>query len=121
MATRKKFEPKIIKRITLPILRLVADTPVYVKIINAIVHPKKTAPDKDGRGKAGFFKVVNLETDDEMHFVPGAKVQADILENYPGSAYVDKCFAITKVKTAGQDGGRGYSSYDISEIAAASQ
>ena len=121
MATRKKFEPKIIKRITLPVLRLVADTPVYVKIIAVLVEKEKEATAKRKGRKSGFFKVVNLETDDEMHFVPGGKVQSDIITNYPNATYVNKCFAITKVKTAGEDGGRGYASYDIAEIAAVSK
>ncbi len=121
MVTQKKFEPKIIKRITFPTLKLVSGVRLYVKIVNAIIKIDKGETDKGRKRTSGIFNVVHMETGEEMQFSPGAKVQAAIVGNYPSDAYVGKCFSILKIKTAGEGDGRGYTSFDISEIAAVSQ
>ncbi len=121
MATPKKFEPKIIKRITMPTLKLVPDTPVYVKIMEKIFEGK--APKlKDGEKPSDqkkapmLFNVTNLETGEAMQLVAGAVVQSEIVDTYPKDGYVNKCFMITKGKKKDLSGGRGYFTYEIAEI-----
>jgi len=116
-----KFEPKIIKRITMPTLKLVPDTPVYVKILEKIFEgktPKLKEGEKaeDQKKAPMLFNIVNLETGEAMQLVAGAVVQSEIVDSYPKDAYVNKCFMITKGKKKDLSGGRGYFTYEIAEI-----
>jgi len=116
-----KFEPKIIKRITMPTLKLTPDTPVYVKILEKIFEgktPKLKEGEKaeDQKKAPMLFNVVNLETGEAMQLVAGAVVQSEIVDSYPKDGYVNKCFMITKGKKKDLSGGRGYFTYEIAEI-----
>ncbi len=115
------FKPKIIKRITMPTLKLVPDTPVYVKITEKIFEgktPKLKEGEKAEEQKKApmLFNIVNLETGEAMQLVAGAVVQSEIVDNYPKDGYVNKCFMITKGKKKDLSGGRGYFTYEIAEI-----
>ena len=116
-----KFEPKIIRRITMPTLKLVPDTPVYVKILEKIFEGKtpklkEGEKEKDQKKAPMLFNIVNLETGEAMQLVAGAVVQSEIVDSYPKDAYVNKCFMITKGKKKDLSGGRGYFTYEIAEI-----
>ena len=116
-----KFEPKIIKRVTMPTLKLIPNEPVYVKILDPIFLAKEQKlkdgeKEKDRKKPPMLFNVLNLETGEAMQLVAGAVVQSEITESYPKDAYVGKCFMITKGKKKDLSGGRGYFTYEISEI-----
>ena len=116
-----KFEPKIIKRVTMPTLKLMPNEPVYVKILDAIfkARPQKLKEgekEKDQKKPPMLFNVTNLETGEAMQLVAGAVVQSEITENYPKDSYVGKCFMIVKGKKKDLSGGRGYFTYEIAEI-----
>ncbi len=116
-----KFEPKIIRRVTLPTLKLVPDVPVYVKILDKIFEAKpqklkEGEKEKDQKKPPMLFNVANLETGEAMQLVAGVVVQNEIVDNYPKDSYVGKCFMIVKGKKKDLAGGRGYFTYEIAEI-----
>ena len=120
MSDKKKaaFQPKIVKHVTLPTLKLTPDTPVYVKITEKLFEGK-TQPAKDGepaKKAPMIFNVVNLETGEQMQLVAGTVVQREIADNYEKDSYVGKCFMITKGKQKDAGGGRSYFTYNIAEI-----
>lgn len=116
-----KFKPVIIKRVTMPTLKLVTDVPVYVKILDKIFKAKaqklkEGEKEKDRKEPPMIFNVVNLETGEDMQLVAGAVVQSEICETYLKDSYVGKCFMIKKGKKKDLSGGRGYFTYEIAEI-----
>lgn len=131
MATPKKdevataepavFQPVILKRVTMPTMKLVPNVPAYVKILDKIFLAKeqklKEGEKKEDQKKPPMiFNVVNLETGEAMQLVAGAVVQSEIVENYPDDSYVNKCFMIIKGKKKELSGGRGYFTYEIAQI-----
>lgn len=115
--TKKAFEPKIVKHVTMPTLKLLPDVPAYVKITDPIFEGKTQEPKKGETAKKPpmIFNVINLETGEVCQMVAGTVVQREITENYPKDAYVNKCFMIVKGKKKGT-GDRGYFTYEIAEI-----
>jgi hypothetical protein len=104
-----------------PTLKLVPDTPVYVKILDAIFQGKqpklKEGEKKEDQKQAPWlFNVVNLETGENMQLVAAAVIRSEIVDNYPDEKYVNKCFMIIKGKKKDLSGGRGYFTYEIAEI-----
>lgn len=119
--TNKAFAPKIIKRVTMPTLKLLPGEPVYVKIIDPIFQAKEQKvkegeKEKDRKKAPLLFNVINLETGEAMQVVVGAVVQSEIIETYTDHSYVGLCFMITKLKKKDLPGGRGYFTYEINQI-----
>ena len=117
----KAFTPKIIKRVTMPTLKLVPDVAVYVKILDPIFQAKEQKlkegeKEKDRKKAPMLFNVINLESGEAMQLVAGAVVQSEITETYPKQAYVGLCFMIIKGKKKDLSGGRGYFTYEIAQI-----
>ena len=115
------FKPVIVKRITMPTLKLVPDTPVYVKILEKIFEgktPKLKEGEKKEKQKQApwLFNVINLETGEAMQLVAAAVIRSEIVDTYEKDSYVDKCFMIIKGKKKDLSGGRGYFTYEIAEI-----
>lgn len=127
-----KFQPKIVKRVTMPTLKLVPDVPVFVKLLDKLFEGKtpklkEGEKEKDQKKAPMIFNVTNFVMDDktgkctaadDMQLVAGAVVQSEIADNYPKEAYVGKTFMITKGKKKDLSGGRGYFTYEIAEIEA---
>ena len=112
-----KFEPVVIKHVTMPTLKLMPDVAVYVKITEKIFEGK-TQPAKKGEAEKKapwIFNVINLETGEVCQMVAGTVVHREIIDNYPKDAYVGKGFMIIKGKKKGS-GDRGYFTYEIAEI-----
>lgn len=119
--TPAAFKPTIIKRVTMPTLKLMPNIPAYVKIIDPIFQAKEQKlkegeKEKDRKKAPMLFNVINLETGENMQLVAGAVVQSEITESYPKDSYVNKCFMIVKGKKKDLTGGRGYFTYEIAEI-----
>lgn len=119
--SKKAFKPVIVKRVTMPTLKLMPDVPAYVKITDPIFQAKEQKlkageKEKDRKKAPMLFNIINLETGEAMQLVAGAVVQSEITENYPKDSYVDRCFMIVKGKKKDLTGGRGYFTYEISEI-----
>ena len=116
--TKPAFAPKIIRRVTMPSLKLMPEVPVYVKITDPLFQGREIKGKEGEEQKAPpkILNVINLETGEAMQLVAGTVVVSELTENYPNDAYVNKCFMITKGKKREQAGGRGYFTYEISEI-----
>lgn len=115
------FVPKVIKRVTMPTLKLVSNEPVYVKILDPIFQAKEQKlkegeKEKDRKKAPMLFNVANLVTGEAMQLVAGAVVQSEITETYPKASYVGLCFMIVKGKKKDLSGGRGYFTYEIAQI-----
>lgn len=110
------------KAVTLPVFKLIDETPVYVKITAAMFEGKEQKPqvDKDGKPKAAMepatlLPVVNVETGEVGQIIAGAVLEGILTDSYPNDGYVGKAFEI--VKHAKKDGKR-YNTYSVFEIEA---
>lgn len=115
--TKAKFVPKVVKNLTLPIVKVNLEETVYLKFISPMKIGKEMQKDKDAAITA---EVVNLETGETLQYlVPavmqgvlhdeygaprfGAKSKGEPVEVLEGpitgqdaDAYVGRGFAITK-------------------------
>lgn len=108
------------KAVTLPVMRLVEETPAYFTVTGAMYEGKEQKPvmDKDGKpGKAmepaTIMPVVNVETGELGQIIAGAVLEGILNDTYPKDGYVGKSFEF--VKHAKRDGKR-YNTYSVFEI-----
>lgn len=107
------FKPKILKRVTLPTLKLGAVN--YVKFLSAIQTKPKMEKDENGKPVEKTIDIahaVNLETGEEVHFVVGDVLKKELTAAYPGDKYVGKAFMVEKKDVPG----KRYKNYFIAEI-----
>jgi hypothetical protein len=106
-----------VKQITRPVLKLMPENPVYVKI-TAEIHTGNSAAKAGSDGQqmkpAQIANIINLETGEEMQLIFPAVLERIMLDQYPGGEYVGQSFEI--VKHAPRDGKR-YSTFDVCEVA----
>lgn len=112
------FVPKVLKNVTLPVLRLEEEVPVYVKIVSPMrLSAAKAA--EGGKGKkvdmepATVVEVVNLETGENATMIVNSVLKGNWDEQYPNDDYVDRGFAITKHP---KREGKRYNDFSIQEI-----
>lgn len=113
----KAFVPKILKRVTMPTLKILPDVPVYVKILDPIFKGK-SQPAKEGspaKQPPMIFNIINLEDGAAMQMCVNKVVENEILDTYPKEKYVGRCFMILKGKKKGS-GDRSYFAFEIAEI-----
>lgn len=114
------FDPsklKVKRQVTLPILKLMPDTPVYVRIDGAIFEGKQLKRgDQENMKPADLMNVTDLVTGESMQIVCGEVLKSTLREEYPNDGYVGKAFRITKGKRKDKEGGRGYFTYAIAEL-----
>tara|TARA_R110000737_G_C14623309_1_gene494000 strand:+ start:9252 stop:9608 length:357 start_codon:yes stop_codon:yes gene_type:complete len=114
----KTFNPKIVKQLVLPVLKMNVDEPIYVKFIDAVMEKEKVEKDENGADKHGTIQighVIELRDGEEFHMVIGSVLLSTLTESYVDASYVDKCFMITKLAKKGS-GARGYHPYLLAEI-----
>ena len=120
-ATGGAFVPKVLKNITLPVLKLAEEVPVYVQILSEMKVSKAPAlSEKAGKSKAAdnmepatTVEVLNLETGENAILIVSAVLKGNLEEHYPGGKYVTRGFAVTK---HAKRTGKRYNDYSISEI-----
>jgi hypothetical protein len=108
-------EFKTKKVLTLPLFKLVVDTPSHFKITGPM-YIGKDMKQKEGDKKkepATLANVTNLETGEAGQFIVNAVVKSVLTDEYPNDAYVGKCFAITKQK---RKEGKSYDPFNVVEI-----
>lgn len=116
VATKIKF--KTLRRVTLPIIKLVPDVPRYLEVTDAIFQGKEIAgqtADKDGkkRAPAMLVNVVDLETGEAGQIVMNKVLMSTLQEEYPEDTYVGRQFQIVKLaKKEGKD----YHPFSVTEI-----
>jgi hypothetical protein len=113
----KKFDPaniKVVKNVTLPILKQEDGKTYYIKITGPIFTGKEIKGEgKEAKEKpADLANIINLETGEEMQIIMNTVLKSNLEEMYPENGYVDKMFATTR---SAIDGKR-YKNYSIQEI-----
>lgn len=93
MATQAtKFAPKIIKNVTLPVLKLTADgKPRYFKLTGPMHLGKKIDDQKEA---ATICTATDCVTGELGQIVCPTVMQKELNENYPKDAYVGKFFEL---------------------------
>jgi len=106
-------EVKVVKNVTLPLLKKEDDRPVYIKSIGAIYKGKQVnGKEADKMEPADLMNIVNLETGEEMQIICNAVMKSTFNEEYPDDSYIGKCFRVTQMKVEG----KRYKNYSIAEI-----
>jgi hypothetical protein len=123
-ASPRKFNPadaKVVKVLTLPLIKLRAGMVVYVQPLKAMYEAKpikNAKPDDKDKKPPTLLDVVNLETGELAQIILGT-VLADIFnDEYPQGAYVKKGFKIEvgEQKASQAGGGKRYNQYSVFEI-----
>lgn len=114
------FDPskvKVKKLVTIPVLKLLPDTPVFVQVTGAIYQGKELKKGGEENLKpADLMNVKDLTTGEDMQIVCGEVLKSTLRDEYPNDSYVGKAFRIIKGKKKDKEGGRGYFTYSIAEI-----
>lgn len=108
------------KAVTLPVFKMVEETPVYITVNAAMYEGKEQKPVAGPDGKPGkamepatILPVTDLTTGEMSQIIAGAVLEGILNDSYPGEAYVGKSFEI--VKHAKREGKR-YNTYSVFEI-----
>lgn len=116
MSTAIKFVVK--NRVTVPLLKIQPDKPIYVKFTGEIFKAKEVAgsrvtKDAEGQPKKQppeLAHCVNLETGEHVQIIIGTVLGGELKELKDG--YVNKSFEIIQHKVQG----KAYATYSITEI-----
>lgn len=106
----------VVRNVTLPVLQLKIETPVYVTIREAMRVGSKQKAGKDGKPQmepATVTSVVDLETGEVKTLIISAVVKSIFNDDYPNDAYVGKSFCL--VKHAKKEG-KNYFNFSVDEI-----
>lgn len=89
------FDPtklKVVKRVTLPILKQRVGQPIFVKILEKMELSESKGDDK--KDPATVCKVYDLEHDHPAQIIVTAVTKSNLMESYPDDSYVGKFFKI---------------------------
>jgi hypothetical protein len=121
----KKFDPataKVVKLLTLPLIKLRAGLTVYIKPLEPMFQakPQKNVKEDDDAAKKPptLMHVMDLETGELAQIIPGT-ILADIFnDDYPNQTYVGRGFKIVvgEQKAVQGGGGKRYNQYTVAEI-----
>ena len=104
------------KTVTVPILKLMPDQPVYIKVENAMEMSRQVAGAKvagQSMEPATIMHCTNLDSDTECLLIVGTMLKSVIEESYPNQSYVGLCFEVTN---HGKRGDKKYNAYSLTEI-----
>lgn len=111
---------KVKSHVTLPLLKILPEKPLYVKIEGAIFKAKEqagarkqTAPDGTPMQQPPeLAHVIDLTSGEHAQIIIGTVLGTELRETYPNDAYVGKSFEIVQHKVQG----KRYATYGITEI-----
>lgn len=112
---------KIIKQVSVNLLKIRAGMTVFVKITGPMHVAKRlkkeTAEDK-AKEPPTLLPVINLETGEVQEIIVGSVLKDLLDDEYPAAKYVGRGFqiAVKEQKDAKAGGGRRYNTYDVAEI-----
>lgn len=104
------------KTVTVPILKLMPDQPVYIRAESAMELSKQVASAKvagQSMEPATILFCTNLDSDTECLLIVGTMLKSVIEESYPNHSYVGLCFEVTN---HGRRGDKKYNAYSLTEI-----
>jgi hypothetical protein len=113
-----EFKPVRKKLLTRPVLKWEVSKPKYLKIEASMHIGKeiKSRSEKEGDKKkdpATIAHVIDLTTGEPAQIIVNAVLKSVLIDEYPGDAYVGKCFSITK---QARQPGKQYDPFQIEEI-----
>lgn len=116
-----KFVPKIIKQVSVNLMKLRPGVTVYALItgVMAISKPLKNQSDEDKKKEPPtLLPFVNMETGEVQNLIVGAVLKDLLNDEYPKDSYVKRGFmiAVKEQKDAKAGGGRRYNNYDVAEV-----
>lgn len=116
-----KFTPKVVKQVSVNLLKLRAGYTVYVLLTGAMAtsKPLKNQTAEDAKKEPPtLLPVINLETGEVQNIITGTVLKDLLNDEYPRNGYVGKSFwiAVKEQKEAKAGGGRRYNNYDVKEI-----
>ena len=109
-----EFEFKVIKKVTLPVLKISINKEYFVKIDDKIFQGKKLENDKkDNKEPAYLVNVTDLKSGEQGQIVLNKVLKETLLEEYPEDSYVGLCFQIIKKP---KDTGKDYHTFSLVQI-----
>lgn len=116
--TKKAFDFKVKKHVTLPLLKIVDETPVYIRIESAIEKAKelaatRTRSDAAPKQPPELIHVVNLETGEHAQIIANAVLASTFRDEYPENGYIGKSFQVIRHKMRE---GKNYATFSVTEI-----
>lgn len=110
----KAFQPKIVKNITLPLIKPQLDKPFYIKVTSPMFEGKKIeSGDKASMEPATLVNCIDLETGAESQLIVPSVLHGIFDDEYKDDSYVDKGFMITKHPKVS---GKRYHAFSVAEI-----
>lgn len=109
------FTPKVIRSITLPLIKPQLDVPVYVKITGALFEGKKVEGTSDASKMepATLFNCIDLVTGELAQMIAPAVLKSILAEEYPDDSYIGLGFGITKHPKVS---GKRYHTFTVQQI-----
>lgn len=113
MTTAFKF--KKVRNVTLPLLKLVENHAVYVRMDSAMFEGKQI---DDKKEPATLINVTNLETGEECQIIAPTVLKGILTDDYPNDGYVGKSFSLVmhKVMDKADPNKLKYNKFDVAEI-----
>lgn len=115
-----EFKFKTKKHVTLPLLKIQPEKPLYVKFVEPIVKAKPQAGGRTPAVDSAAAKkeppelahVIDLTTGEHAQIIIGTVLGAELRQTYTSDSYVGKDFEIVQHKVQGKQ----YATYGITEI-----
>jgi hypothetical protein len=113
---------KVVKHVTLPLLKLGDDQTVFVRIeepifkakdIKSKAEPKPGEEPKAVKQAPELMQVTNLKDGVRCQMIANTVLATELRETYPGDKYVGKSFRIGRNKI---EGSKQYATFSIAEI-----
>jgi len=120
-ATVLKFQPKVIKQVSVNLLKLRPGVQLWA-LLTAAMHvskPLKNQSEEDKKKEPPtLLPIINLETGEVQNIIVGSVLKDLLNDEYPANSYVGRAFGISvkEQKDAKAGGGRRYNNYDVVEI-----
>jgi len=134
---KAKFVPKIIKHVTLPLIKPIINVPVYIKVTGTMfigkdisARVKKGEAEEKKKAPATLMNCINLETGEESQIIVPSVLKGILEDDYtehnpdgsikkddagnPVQSYVGKGFSVTKQE---KREGKDYFPFSVAEIA----
>jgi hypothetical protein len=108
------FKPKILRRVTIPVLKMKPNRPYYLKFL-APIHEGPRLEKQKYDNAAQITTVLNFETGEVATLICRTVLVKEIFKAYSNDAYVNKCFEI--IFQNHPDPEQKYKLFTISEIA----
>jgi hypothetical protein len=120
-ATVLKFQPKVIKQVSVNLLKLRPGVQLWA-LFTAPMAVSKPLKNQSAEDKAKepptLLPIVNLESGEVQNIIVGSVLKDLLNDEYPNGSYVGRAFgiAVKEQKDAKAGGGRRYNNYDVVEI-----